>query len=181
MSFASVGLGLFMLGFSVVGMFSMVILAAIALRLHAYAPTYFLRTQATVSMAMCVLSSLWMPCFWSALLGLIGVDKLALVVAFSFVWGLIWIAVAVIAVVAAAAACNPPPSSEEPQPNTENAPVPFLKSPPIIDAPCFLCQTNPALGATLFKCGHAFVCSECFPETIRQNLQKCPYCRVPRL
>lgn len=131
------------------------------------------------SAVVAALSGLWVPPWWAALFALCGINQPAVLFVVSAVWGCIWTAIAPIFVFVCAGVINRMrPAEDTPDPET---PTRSIVSPPIIDAQCCVCHENPALPATLFECGHAFVCAEDFPSAIAHGLTRCPFCRGERL
>lgn len=141
-------------------------------------------------------SGLFVPSLWSAVLGLCGIDEPAVLLVLALVWGCIWTAMAPLLVFVLASLVErfrpceshfgPPPDIEMPArsvvpPPDSDTPARSIVPPPVIDAQCCVCHENLALPATLFECGHAFVCAEDFPSAIAHDLQQCPFCRGKRL
>lgn len=133
------------------------------------------RERPVASSALAASAALCVPAFFSALFRACGIDQPVLLVVLSVVWFFVCAAIApLVSWTLAHSAWFEEPASERP-------PGEWKVSPPILAAECCLCHENRALPATLFTCGHAFACTECFPEIIENNLQACPFCRCPRI
>lgn len=46
---------------------------------------------------------------------------------------------------------------------------------------CTICQTNPAIPISIYKCEHPISCLVCIGDYLESNLQVCPLCRASKL
>lgn len=144
---------------------------------------FIIRERPLASSLIAASSALCVPSFFAALFCMCGIDQPVIWLALSIVWGFVCMAIAPLAALVLSFLPWFRVSDEEPpvEDAAPSAPEGWKTSPPVLDALCCLCNEKEALPATLFACGHAFVCAECFPEVIENNLQTCPFCRSPRI